>query len=99
MVFAAETCTARFIGPAEVVQLFRAVLCTVRRRIILRSRGGSDDPRNRVALCAFHHLRGVHGGRLRCTGRAPDGLTWQIGIRPGRAPLVTYTSGDREVRG
>jgi hypothetical protein len=155
----AETCTARFIGPAEVVQLFRAVLCTVRRRIeketgrmpteghalgvildyvfecwgigngkidpryrtferdgwlckvpgctsmqnlqdhhiIFRSRGGSDDPGNRVALCAFHHLRGVHGGRLRCTGRAPDGLTWQIGIRPGAPPLVTYTSGDREV--
>jgi hypothetical protein len=30
---AVETCTARFIGPAEVVQLFRALLCTVRRRI------------------------------------------------------------------
>ena len=158
---AAETCTACFIGPAEVVQLFRALLCTVRRRIeketgrlptegqalgvmldyvfecwgigkgkidprhgiferdgwictvpgctsmqnlqdhhiIFRSRGGSDDEGNRTALCAFHHLRGVHGGRLRCTGRAPDGLTWQIGIRRGAAPLVTYTSGDREVRG
>ena len=66
--------------------------------IIFRSRGGTDDESNRVGLCAFHHLRGVHGGRLRCTGRAQDGLTWQIGIRPGKAPLVTYASGDREVR-
>ena len=28
-----ESCTVRFFGPAEVVQLFRAVLCTVRRRL------------------------------------------------------------------
>jgi hypothetical protein len=33
-----ETCTVRFVGPAEVVQLFRAVLCTVRRR--MESHGG-----------------------------------------------------------
>src|SRR3989449_4289408 len=30
---AEETCSVRFIGPADVVQLFRAVLCTVRRRM------------------------------------------------------------------
>jgi hypothetical protein len=155
----AETCTVRFIGPAEVVQLFRAVVCTVRRRmemdagrlptegqalgvildyvfscwgvgdkvaarhrvferdgwlcaapgctsmqnlqdhhIVFRSAGGSNGPENRVALCAWHHLRGIHAERLRCTGRAPDGLTWQMGIRPGAAPLVTYVSGDREIR-
>ena len=155
---AAETCIARFQGPAEVVQLFRAVLCTVRRRmeradgrlptegealgavldyvfaswgvgrkaaarhrvferdgwccavpgctsmqnlhdhhIQFRSAGGSDDLGNRVTLCAFHHLRGVHANRLRCGGRAPDGLTWQIGIRPGGAPLAAYASGDREI--
>jgi hypothetical protein len=59
-----------------------------------RSAGGSDALENRVTLCAFHHLRGVHAGRLRCTGRAPDGLTWQLGIRPGTAPLLSYRSGD-----
>ena len=153
---AAETCSVRFIGPADVVQLFRAVLCTVRRRmesdmgrlptegealeamldyalsswgaldtkvparhrvfdrdgwrcaapgctsmqnlhdhhIRFRSAGGSDAPENRVTLCAFHHLRGVHAERLRCVGRAPDGLTWQMGIRPGAPPLVAYRSGD-----
>jgi hypothetical protein len=67
-----ETCSV--FGPADVVKLFRAV------------------------LCAFHHLRGVHAARLRCVGRAPDGLTWQMGIRPGAAPLVAYRSGDLQVR-
>jgi hypothetical protein len=148
----------RIVGPADIVQLFRAVLCTVRRRmeshsgklptegaalgvmldyvfscwgvgekvpaehavfardgwqcrvpgctsmqnlhghhVIFSSRGGSDDLSNRVSLCAFHHLRGVHAERIRCTGTAPDGLTWEIGLRPGQAPLVAYTSGDRQV--
>ncbi len=152
-------CSVRFFGPAEVVQLFRAVLCTVRRvmerdtgklptagqalgamldhalsswgaldgkvaarhrvfdrdgwrcavpgctsmqnlhdhHIRFRSAQGSDALENRVTLCAFHHLRGVHAARLRCRGRAPDGLTWQMGIRPGAAPLATYRSGDLQV--
>jgi hypothetical protein len=30
-------------------------------------------------------------------GQAPGGLTWQMGIRPGAAPLVTYRSGDIQV--
>jgi hypothetical protein len=30
---AEETCSVRFFGPADVVELFRAVLCTVRRRM------------------------------------------------------------------
>jgi hypothetical protein len=152
-----ETCEVRLIAPAEVIRLFRAVLCTVRRRIErdtgrlptpgealgvmldhafaswgihdgakvaarhrvfardgwrcvapgctsmrnlhdhhirFRSAGGSDAPENRVTLCAFHHLRGVHAGRLGCAGRAPDGLTWRLGIRPGAPPLLGYRSGD-----
>ncbi len=155
-----ETCWARFIGPPDVVQLFKAVLCTVRRRIEretgrlptsgealgtmldhafgtwgfpeervaarykiyardgwrcavpgcsshqnlhdhhihFRSAGGSDDPSNRVTLCAFHHLRGVHAGLLRCTGKAPDGLRWELGIRPGITPLLAYRSGDVRIR-
>ncbi len=136
----------RFFGSADVVQLFRALLCTVRRRmerdegrlptegealgamldhvlavwdglegdkkvaarhrvfardgwrcavpgctsmqnlhahhIRFRSAGGPDALENRITLCAFHHLRGVHAGLLRCVGRAPDGLRWEMGIRP-----------------
>jgi hypothetical protein len=150
-----ETCWVSLMGSPEVVRLFRAALCTVRRRIEaetgrlptagealdamldhafaawgvdakvparhrvfardgwrcaapgcssmqnlhdhhvrFRSAGGSNAPENRVTLCAFHHLRGVHAGRLRCLGRAPDGLTWQLGIRPGAPPLLSYRSGD-----
>jgi len=62
--------------------------------IEFRSAGGSDEPDNRVTLCAFHHLRGVHAGVLGCVGRAPDGLRWELGIRPGVTPLMAYRSGD-----
>jgi hypothetical protein len=156
-----EGCSVRFFGPADIVQLFRAVLCTVRRRmerddgrlptegealgamldhvlaswdvldgeekaaarhrvfardgwrctvpgctsmqnlhshhIRFRSAQGSDAPENRTTLCTFHHLRGVHGGLLRCAGRAPDGLRWEMGIRPGVTPLLAYRSGDVRV--
>jgi hypothetical protein len=151
-----ETCWACFGGPAEVVQLFRALLCTVRRRmekesgrlptagqaldvmldhvlqcwgvldekvaarhkvfardgwrctvpgctsmqnlhdhhIRFRSAGGGDEMENRTTVCIFHHLRGLHAGMLRCVGRAPDGLRWEIGIRPEWTPLIVY----RDVR-
>jgi hypothetical protein len=154
-----ETCWARFIGPADIVLLFKAVLCTVRRRleretgrlptegqalgamldhcfeawgafdeklarrykvfardgwrcaapgctsmqnlhdhhIRFRSAQGPDALENRITLCAFHHLRGVHGGLLRCIGRAPDALRWELGIRPRVTPRLTYRSGDIRV--
>jgi hypothetical protein len=47
--------------------------------VLYRSHGGSDDPENLVALCAAHHLHGVHRGWVRVHGRAPDGLRWQLG--------------------
>jgi hypothetical protein len=153
-----ETCEIRFIGDADVIQLFRAVICTVQRRIErgtgrlptpgeaieamcehaleawgekqpvparyrvferdgwrcvapgctsmrnlhdhhiqFRSAGGGNEHENRVTLCAFHHLRGVHAGRLECLGRAPDRLRFAFGLRPGQSPLVRYQSGDVEV--
>jgi hypothetical protein len=60
-----------------------------------RSAGGSDDLGNRTTLCAWHHLRGVHAGTVRCTGTAPGRLRFELGLRRGRAPLVAYVSGDR----
>jgi len=41
----------------------------------------SDDPKNLVSLCAAHHLCGIHGGRMRVTGTAPDKLVWEFGLR------------------
>jgi hypothetical protein len=73
--------------------------CTSRRNLQdhhlrFRSAGGSDAPDNRIALCAFHHQRCLHAGLLRVRGRAPDGLVFELGLRPGASPLVRYRSGD-----
>jgi hypothetical protein len=46
-----------------------------------RSQGGSDDPSNLISLCAAHHLHGIHGGRMRVSGMAPDKLVWEFGLR------------------
>ncbi len=46
--------------------------------IVPRSQGGSDDESNLTSLCAAHHLRGIHMGRLRVTGNAPDQLKWEV---------------------
>ena len=47
--------------------------------VVSRSRGGPDTEDNLVALCACHHLRGIHGGYIRVWGRAPDELVWELG--------------------
>ncbi len=74
--------------------------CTSRRNlhahhIQFRSRGGGDEASNQVALCAFHHLRGVHAGVISVRGHAPDALEFELGCRPGQPPLERYRSGDR----
>jgi hypothetical protein len=68
--------------------------CTSRRNlhshhVRFRSAGGPDASWNRTTLCAAHHQRGVHGGRIRLSiaGRAPDELVFMLGV--GR-----YRSGD-----
>jgi hypothetical protein len=81
--------------------------CSSRRNlqdhhIVFRSVGGSHAPWNRVTLCAFHHLRGVHTGRLGVQGQAPERLVFELGLRDrrnenedeGRPALVGYRSGD-----
>jgi hypothetical protein len=63
-----------------------------------RSAGGSDEDGNRTTLCAWHHLRGVHAGRVRMRGHAPDGLVIELGLRAGAPPLLTFTRRE-ELRG
>ena len=75
--------------------------CSARRNlhahhIEFRSRGGSDAPENLTTLCAVHHQRGVHAGRVEITGRAPSALVYELGLRPGLPPLERYRSGDRK---
>ena len=62
--------------------------------VVFRSAGGSDDPSNLTTLCAWHHLRGVHGHVLRCTGAAPGRLRFEFGLRADRPPLAVYRSGE-----
>jgi hypothetical protein len=61
-----------------------------------RSAGGDNTPENRITMCAWHHLRGIHGGTVRAWGRAPDALRWELGVRPKGPPLMRL-DGDRYV--
>jgi hypothetical protein len=65
--------------------------------IVFRSQQGNDDAGNLVTLCVGHHQQGLHEGHIRCFGKAPDGLWWDIGVKPGGQPLARYF-GDRMVR-
>lgn len=46
-----------------------------------QAHGGTDELTNMVSLCAWCHLDGIHRGRLRAEGRAPE-LRWSIGEDP-----------------
>jgi hypothetical protein len=59
-----------------------------------RSAGGGDALSNRTTLCAWHHLRGVHVGRVRCAGQAPGGLHFELGIRSNGSALLRYAPGE-----
>ena len=55
--------------------------------IRFRSLGGGDELGNLATLCAAHHQRGVHGGRIRIHGTAPHALRFEM-------PLGSWRSGD-----
>jgi hypothetical protein len=52
-----------------------------------RSTGGPDFDWNLTSVCEEHH-RAIHRGDIRVRGRAPNGLIWEMGCRPGRPPLM-----------
>jgi hypothetical protein len=52
-----------------------------------RSKGGPDFHWNLTSVCEYHH-RAIHRGEIRVHGRAPDGLVWELGCRPGHRPLL-----------
>lgn len=73
--------------------------CSSRRNlhdhhVLFRSRGGDNARANRITVCAAHHLHGIHAGVIRAWGEAPDGLTWELGVRAGRGPLLRFVAGE-----
>ena len=57
--------------------------------MVYRSHCGDNSTRNLIALCAGHHQRGLHAGRIRVSGNADDELIWQLGLKNG-VPLETH---------
>jgi hypothetical protein len=69
--------------------------CTARRNLhdhhlLFRSHGGGNERENRIAVCAWHHLRALHAGLVRASGTAPAGVRWELGLRAGQPPLLSF---------
>jgi hypothetical protein len=67
--------------------------CTA-HHIRFRSHGGGDQAWNLTPPCDDDHIDGIHTGRIRVTGRAPDELTWYI----GREPILVVRGREKELR-
>ena len=94
-------------APRSRVRARRVALCGPRcssrrnlhdHHVLFRSRGGDNGRDNRIAVCAWHHLRGLHAATVRAHGRAPAGITWEIGTRRNRPPLLRL-HGERYAHG
>ena len=59
---------------------------TQTHHVLYRSQGGGHEKGNQLGLCAFHHLRCIHGGWLRVVGKAPDELRWFLNGEPWEGP-------------
>ena len=66
--------------------------------LVFRSRGGGDEVWNGVALCAVHHLHGVHLGYLEVTGRAGERLFWRFATGEAFPTEEWETHGEDDVR-
>lgn len=47
-----------------------------------------------MAVCAAHHLHGIHTGAVRAWGTAPRDVHSELGVRSDGPPLLSYI-GDR----
>ncbi len=89
--------------PIAVRDRFRCTVpgCTVRsgsaHHIRFRSRGGSDDPSNLTFPCPVHHLEIIHRGYVRVSGRAPDQLVFEMGIRPDGTVSEVFVNEERAI--
>jgi hypothetical protein len=92
------------LGEADriaVRERFRCAIpgCTVHggsgHHLEFRSQGGSDEEHNLSFLCYLHHIVQLHAGYIRVTGRAPDELRVDLGLRPDGTALESFVNGRR----
>ncbi|MBW2463061.1 MAG: hypothetical protein JRH11_15535 [Deltaproteobacteria bacterium] len=59
-----------------------------------RSAGGGDEGGNVLSVCAWCHLEGEHGGRLKVRGGEKAERRWELGRR-GQAPVIVVEGRER----
>jgi len=64
--------------------------------VVYRAAGGGDEDGTVGGICAWDHLDGEHGGRLKVSGPASR-MRWELGRR-GRAPVVVVVGRERVKR-
>ena len=102
-----QTMAFFFTAPPDVARLFRGALATVQRAIERRNhRTASESEALDAILEHAFETWGLANATLqrahrvferdawRCRGKAPGGLRFDLGLRPGRPPLARYRSGD-----
>jgi hypothetical protein len=62
--------------------------------IVFRRHGGKDEPSSLVGLCMPHHQMCLHVGYMNIRGQAPHSLTFELGVRDGKALQIWRTDGD-----
>jgi hypothetical protein len=75
----------------------RVPACSARRNLqehhlVFRSRGGGNERSNRIAVCAWHHLRGIHAGTVRAHGDAEHAVDWELGPTSDNGALMKLTN-------
>ena len=87
--------------PVAVRDRFRCQVpgCTVRggsaHHLRFRSQLGPDEMWNLLFLCYLHHIPGVHRRCIRVSGRVPERVVFELGIRPDGTALETYVNEER----
>jgi hypothetical protein len=89
--------------PVAVRDRFRcqAPGCTVwggsAHHLRFRSQLGPDEMWNLLFLCYLHHVPGVHRRCIRVSGRVPERVVFELGIRPDGTSLETFVNEERQL--
>jgi hypothetical protein len=87
--------------PVAVRDRFRCQIpgCTVfggsAHHLRFRSQLGPDEMWNLLFLCYLHHVPGVHRRCIRVSGRVPERVVFELGIRPDGTALETFVNDER----